>query len=234
MGSSGRIRGEEQSALALTVRLTPLLTKALQDIQAVLSLVAKARGHANNVEGLYKAQSNSPTEKMRLDEKARQAYSGFKETIMLLRQSVKRTENAISDMSQCISPLRGIEQYSKQLEKEFSSVDTPSGKRQIAFEEGILSSAKNVASGIELNIQRCRAIKAKLTTFLTRANAVFQPEPGRNPTMFAVSVIQLKEELEQLQMWYTAAFNSILHINAIVDKVARLETAILRQGLSTR
>lgn len=223
----GKIRGEEKSVLALTVRLTPLVTEALREINSALRLVAQARGHAISVMQLGKSRGSSVADAARIAETARREYFELKKALLLLRESVEGTNNAIRVMNSCINPLKAIEQYTKQLEKDLSQVRAPSGQRQIAFEESIFSLSKNVASGIKLNIQRCKAIKAQLTKFLARTNL---------PQYSAVSlssVEKLSEELEQLQRWYIAAFNSIYHVNSVVNRVAELEkTAVLRQGLS--
>ena len=234
MSSSGRIRSEEQSALEFTVKLAPLLTEALQYIKVVLGLVAKARVHANNVVQLGKAQSSSPVDKRRLEVTARREYFNFKETVWRLRESVEGTDNAIHVMNQCLNPLEGLENYTRKLEKDLSHVKSPAGQREKAFEEGMFSSEKNVSSGIQLNIQRCEAIKAQLIKFLDAANSSFKPPAGQWSYGAIISVARLSDELEPLQKWYTAAFNSIYHVKAVVDRIAELETAVLKQGLSIR
>ena len=217
-----KILGEEKSALAISLKLFPKLNQATTLIKDALMIVIEAKTKAEEVVRL----ANSNNEK--------EAYHQYKllvQWLLNLPIAIVMTKEALEIMEGALRPLRGVENYTKDAFRKLGRAPMPLQKKESTEERGIFSLSKNVESGMRLNIQRCEAIKGHLEGIVKGWKDI--PLQSLQGAGFVRVSAALCQELENVRMYYMAAFNAMHVINSVVIQVANLEGAAIKQELAS-
>jgi len=155
----------------------------------------------------------------------RRVYRHFERDFTKISEAVTLIEAAIKFMKQTKRDVRGVQAYTKRIVAEAKQQNLSAQSKELADENDILNFSKGAESSVELNIQRCEAILAKIKVLRDENKTI----PQHNSQNVSSLLAEMLDQFRDLYKWLEAASEASNKISGVIHSLGMKEVEAMHE-----